>query len=194
MTHLLIRRGATYGGPNETLRWTLSRDWDDGLPRICFLSHNPSTAGHEKEDPTTLRLNNFTRLWGYGGYTLVNFYPIRSPDPEDARRWADWSATQAWDVRDTLWENEAIIVREAKRAGLVVACYGAIMHDDMYAEHVLEQMMDGEEPWPSVHAFGQTKGGAPIHPMARGKHRVPDDRTPVVWRKNNNAELRELVA
>ena|ERR1700734_3855993 len=190
---LLIRRGATYSH-KEALRWTLTRGWDDRLPRVCFWGHNPATAGHETEDMTTLRLNHFARSWGYGGYTLVNFYPLRSVDPENARRWADWPATQAWDVRDTLWENEAIIVRETKRAALVVACWGAIMRDDLYAEHVIEQVMDGEEPWPSIHVFGLTKNGSPIHPMARGKHRVPGDRTPIVWRANNNELLGQEVA
>jgi hypothetical protein len=45
---------------------------------------------------------------------------------------------------------------------------------------------DREGPWPSIHVFGLTKSGAPIHLMARGKHRVPDDRMPVVWRVNGD--------
>ena len=187
MSDLLLRLGATYGGSHERLRWTLTRQWDDGLPKVCFIGHNPSTASHLREDPTTLRWNHFARSWGYGGYVAVNFYPLRAPHPEEARRWADWESTSAWDVRDTLWENEDIIVREAKSSGLVVACWGAIMQDEIYAEHVIEQVMDGEEPWPSIHVFGLTKGGFPIHPMARGKHRVPNDKMPVVWRMNNNA-------
>jgi protein gp37 len=33
-----------------------------------------------------------------------------------------------------------------------------------------------------IHCLGETASGAPIHPMARGKHRVPDDRQPLLWR------------
>lgn len=182
---LLIRRAATYGCGDE-LRWTLSREWDERLPKVCFIGHNPSRASHLIEDPTTLRWNHFARAWGYGGYVAVNFYPYRAPHPEDARRWGDWEATSDWSVRDTLWENESIVVREAKGSGLVVACWGAIMWDDLYMEHVVEQIMDGEEPWPAIHAFGFTKNGYPIHPMARGKNRIPNDRKPVLWRPNGN--------
>lgn len=184
MTDLLIRRSATYGNGDQ-LRFTLGREWDDQLPKVCFIGHNPSRASHLIEDPTTLRWNHFAHAWGYGGYVAVNFYPLRAPHPEDARRWAEWDKSFDWHVRDTLHENEDIVVREAKNAGLVVACWGAIMWDDIYMEHVIEQVMYGEEPWPSIHAFGKTASGAPIHPMARGKHRVPDDRPPIVWRQNN---------
>jgi hypothetical protein len=182
VTDLLIRRGATFGH-GDALRWTLTRDWDDRLPRVCFIGHNPSTASHLVDDPTALRWTHFASLWGYGGYTAVNFYPYRSATPEDARRWADWSV---WSVRDAIHQNVEIIAREAKRAGLVVACWGAIMLDEIFMEHVVEEIMTGEGPWPSIHVFGLTKSGAPIHLMARGKHRVPDDRMPVVWRVNGD--------
>jgi hypothetical protein len=30
--------------------------------------------------------------------------------------------------------------------------------------------------------LGATADGSPKHPLARGVHRVPDDRQPLVWR------------
>lgn len=181
MTDLLIKRGATYG-LNETLRWTLTREWGEGKS-ACFLGHNPSTAGHELEDPTTLAWQAFARVWGCGRYTAVNLYPYRSPNPDVARDWADWSRTNEWTVRDLLIENESIIIREAKRADIFVACYGAIARDDAWNQHILEAIHEGEPPYPAIHILGLTSGGLPKHPMARGKHRVPRDQPPILWRE-----------
>lgn len=32
-----------------------------------------------------------------------------------------------------------------------------------------------------LYCLGTTKDGQPIHPLARGKWRVPDDQQPIVW-------------
>jgi hypothetical protein len=181
-----IKRGATYG-VNETLRWTLTREWGEGGKSACFLGHNPSTAGHELEDPTTLTWNYFADLWGCKRYTAVNLYPFRSPDPAVARRWADWALTNDWTVRDLLQENLRIVVHEAKRADIFVACYGAIAQDDAWNQHVLEEIQTGEPPYPHVYIFGLTGNGSPKHPMARGKHRVPRDQQPILWKEGEVA-------
>jgi len=173
--------GATYGC-NDTLRWTLTREWADGGKSACFLGHNPSTAGHELEDPTTLIWNYFARLWGCNRYTAVNLYPYRSPDPAAARHWADWASTNDWTVRDLLMQNESIVVREARKADIFVACYGAIAMDNAWNEHLLEAIQEGEWPYPDIYIFGLTANGSPKHPMARGKHRVQRDQQPILWR------------
>lgn len=183
MTDMFIKRGATYS-PCQKLRWSLTREWGHGKS-ACFLGHNPSTAGHELEDPTTLTWLHFAKLWGCGRYTAVNLYPFRSPDPAMAREWANWAGwdqTQDWSVRDLLMENESIVVREAKRADIFVACYGAIAMDDDWNQKVLEEIQSGEAPYPNIYIFGLTGNGSPKHPMARGKHRVPRDQQPILWR------------
>jgi hypothetical protein len=181
MADLLIRRAAAFSR-DGTLRRTLIREWDNQKPKVCFIGHNPSTADHEIDDPTVRRWMHFAREWGYGGFVAVNLYPIRATDPGAARRWADWESNGPdWYARDDLDRNVVTISCEAKAAGLVVACWGAIAQDDAWIDHILEAITSGEEPWPSVHVFGLTAGGAPIHPMARGKHRVPNDARPVLW-------------
>jgi hypothetical protein len=169
-----MNRAATYGH-NGALRWTLTREWAPAGPTVCFIGHNPSTAGHELEDPTTLAWIHFARLWGYSGYTAVNLYPYRSPDPKTARAWALSNA-------DATHQNCAIVVAEAKRAALVVACYGAIAVDQVWNEHVLAQIRLGAAPYPAIHIFGLTAGGAPKHAMARGHHRIPRDQQPILWK------------
>ena len=177
---LLIKRGATFS-PERTLRFTLTREWDD-RPMVCFIGHNPSTADHLVDDPTVRRWMHFARAWGRGGLVAVNLYPIRTSDPWQARMWADYERNGSdWWVRDMLTLNVEVIAKEAKACGLVVACWGAIARDGNWNDHVVEQIVSGDEPWPSVYVFRLTAAGAPVHPMARGKHRVPDDAQPIIW-------------
>lgn len=182
MTDLLIRRGATFAR-SATLRLTLTRHWGDGS-LACFIGHNPSTADHEQDDPTVRRWMHFARAWGHAGFIAVNLYPIRGTDPGEARRWADFERNGPdWHTRDDIHHNMDVVAREAKRAAIVVACWGAIARDGIYVDTLIERVQSGEAPWPDIHVFGLTAGGAPIHPMARGKYRVPDDARPVLWKR-----------
>lgn len=168
--------------PCETFRWTLSRTWASG-PHVCFIGLNPSTADHRKDDPTVKRWTHFARAWGYGGFTAVNLYPFRSSTPAPCRDWSRWQENGPdYYARDKLWAAETVLVREAKAAGLVVACWGAGAWDAEWVEHLLEGVQTGEEPWPDLHCFALSKDGHPLHPMARGRNRIPDDAQPMLWR------------
>jgi hypothetical protein len=180
-----MKRGATYGlgGIHGIYRLILTREWGPG-PSACFIGHNPSTATHEAEDPTTLAWAHFARENGFGRYVAVNLYPFRSSDPAACRAWvADWDKRQAWDVRDALMMNESVVVAEAKKADRVVACWGALAQDWNWVEHVVEAIQSGEAPYPDIFCLGLTASGAPKHPLARGHHRIPRNQTFVVWRR-----------
>lgn len=83
-----------------------------------------------------------------------------------------------WYARDALhFNNLPTVVREAKAAALVVACWGAGACDPHWTDHVLEEIQFGEAPWPDVHCFSLSKDGSPIHPMARGRSRIPITRS-----------------
>lgn len=168
-------------------RWTLTRTWRAG-PHVCFCGLNPSTADALKDDPTVIRWTRFANLWGYGGFVAVNLYPFRTPNPPALHKWADWEANGPdWYARDQILQNVDVVEREAKRAALMVACWGAGAAWNNSAEHHLDYFVEcittGDEPWPDIHCLGKTASGAPIHPMARGRHRIPDDVQPQIWRK-----------
>jgi len=170
----------------DDCRWTLTRVWRAG-PHVCFVGLNPSRADGLHDDPTSTRWTQFAYRWGYGGYTAVNMYPYRSSSPAECRKWADWTNNGPdWYVRDRIHQNVDIVAREAKRAALIVACWGAGAWDNDYVEHVIDTIQSGTAPWPDIYCFGKTASGAPIHPMARGKHRVPDDAQPIVWRSSDS--------
>lgn len=178
-----IRKDATFSRDMQN-RLTLTRVWDAALPRICFIGLNPSKADHRVDDPTVLRWNHFTKAWGYGGYTAVNLYPYRSSSPAACRLWADWERNGPdWYARDDIMANIDVVAREAKKAAMVVACWGASAWDEPLINTVLEAITSGDEPWPDIHCFGLTQKGAPIHPMARGKHRLADTAQPILWHR-----------
>lgn len=168
-----------------TYRYTLSRDWSSLGGRVCFIGLNPSTADHRIDDPTVKRWIHFAKAWGYGGFTAVNLYPYRSSSPAECKQWSEWEKNGPdWYARDAiLLHNQPILIEEAKKADLVVACWGAGLWDWFWAENVIEEVRLGVEPWPDLYCFGLTKHGCPIHPMARGKHRVPDDAKPILWKE-----------
>lgn len=169
-------------------RWTLTRTWSNEGGHVCFIGLNPSTADHRHDDPTVRRWILFARSWGYGGFTAVNLYPFRSSSPAECREWAgpaiegpDWYARDA-----LLYRNLPTIVREAKSAALVVPCWGAGAWDLLWVDHVLEAIQTGEAPWPDLHCFGLSKEGHPIHPMARGRCRIPNHARPVLWKPGSS--------
>lgn len=181
MTDLLMKRTATFSDDGK-LRWSLEREWDSSKGKVCWIGHNPSVADTERDDPTVKAWIDFTRNWGFGGFVAMNLYPFVSSDPAACREWAAWDKRQDWYVRDRLTQNLDIIVETAKASQLVVACWGAIALDDQWVDHVVESITTGEAPWPTVHCIGVSGSGAPKHPMARGKHRVSRQQTPIVWK------------
>ncbi len=163
-------------------RWWLKRVWRAG-PFVCWVMLNPSTADERADDPTMRRVMHFSRAWGYGGCVVVNLYPFVTPNPATCRRWADWlNNGPDYYARDRLHDNLDVVARHAKAADAAVAAWGAGAWDDFWTEHVAVEIITGEEPWPDLLCLGKTAGGAPIHPMARGAHRVPDNQQPIIWR------------
>lgn len=165
-------------------RFTLTRMWAGDGGRVCFIGLNPSAADHRRDDPTVGRWIHFARSWGCAGRTAVNLYPLRSASPAARRTWAQRQAGGPdRSARDRIQrDNLPILVREAKAAALVVACWGAGAWDPAFVDRVLGAIGAGEAPWPDVHCFGLTAGGAPIHPMARGRSRIPDHAKPMLWK------------
>ena len=62
-------------------RYSLSRIWDESLPKLLFIMLNPSTADADNDDPTIRRCIGFAKGWGYGGIVVGNLYAYRSTNP-----------------------------------------------------------------------------------------------------------------
>ena len=109
---------------------------------------------------------------------MVNLYPFRSSSPAVCREWADFAA------RDDMQANLGVVESTARSSHLRMVAFGAGAWDDDWTERCLEafgqpsNIAADERLW----CLGKSKFGAPMHPMARGKKRIPDNQIPVVWR------------
>lgn len=204
MNQLALFDMPTPRGPTEPIvrtadiegiyRWTLTRAWGAG-PCILWCGTNPSTADAVKDDPTVLREMRFSWLWGFGSMIKVNVYPLRSPSMKELGEWlktrdADESAREAW-IRNC---NE--IADVVKDCDFHMAAWGNGVdpHDlELLLEHADSALLPDDiapfadpnfqPPTLQWHCLGRTGSGAPIHPLARGHHRVPDTARPVLWRE-----------
>lgn len=85
--------------PNECVfsvdrchRYTLIHRWDEllnpdyGIAWICL---NPSTADENQLDPTLRRIRDFSAMWGYSFFIMLNLFAWRATQPADMKRAAD---------------------------------------------------------------------------------------------------------
>ena len=159
----------------DAFRDILTRRWSS-LPLVVFGMQNPSTADERRDDPTTHRITNFARRWGYGGWAVVNLRRWRSPDPAQMYRW--WDAMTPAGQEEHARRSMEIMVDIASGGDLFVAAWGnGRPGDTLPARALAELRRAGITP----HHLGITMSGAPKHPLARGLHRIPDDRLPTRW-------------
>jgi hypothetical protein len=176
----------------QQYRYRLGRLWGDG-DSVCFIGLNPSTADAVADDPTVRRWSHFARAWGRDGFIAVNIFPFRSSSPAECRRWArgETDIFTAYERVGAADYNARRIHETLTDVNLAVACWGAGNWDHEYAEQVLSRANAAGH---DIYVFGLTAHGHPIHPMARGKHRVPDDAKPVLWRPARQETIHETCA
>jgi hypothetical protein len=155
---------------DRTRRWWLGRSTGVDSPRRLFMCGvQPSDADETVNDPTVLREIGFATRWGFGGLDKVNAFDRHSPDPRTLYTDADpvigsvndtyiLAAAARCDVHACVWGNHgAHLARGARVARML------------------------REAGHTLYIFGLTKGGYPIHTLARGKMRIPDDAQLIRW-------------
>jgi hypothetical protein len=169
-----IARGATIEGD---YRYDLTRAWGAG-PAVAFCMLNPSTADGKTDDPTIRNIMQRSLLWGFSSLVVVNIYPYRTSDPAAMKKWrnnrSSWDAIQV--NADRAWAH-------IRRCEMTIAAWGA--HADSEDVEYLLDHPNYEPEWAKpvdLHCLGLTKSGAPLHPLARGKHFVPIDRKPIPFK------------
>lgn len=154
------------------LRWSLGRSWSDA-PKSLVIMVNPSTADHQVDDPTIKRLIGWHQRWDMGGFTVMNLIPFRSSTPAEAFAFYRDKMVPA-DGMSEIHPDQVLmqILDAADDAVMVLVAWGRL---PPYLAPLARQLTyDLTKP----KCLGWTKDGSPIHPMARGKHRVPENVTP----------------
>lgn len=189
----------------DQYRWTMERAWGVG-PTIMWVLFNPSDADHKRDDPTTLRMMGFSYRWGFGSMIVANIYPFIAPQPKNLHAWRrsfDWKAYESngmrpWEMDKSSWSafhhNQGVISKLltgaiADTEMKLVAAWGLGPADaDLdHFLHGIRLMIDDDEfgmigVQPNWHCLGTTADGSPIHPLARGRNRVPDDAKLKIWK------------
>jgi hypothetical protein len=168
-----IVRGATIEG---CFRFDLTRAWGSG-GAVAWVMLNPSTADGLQDDPTIRNIMCRSMRWGFGSLVVVNIYPFRSPSPKVLQRW------RAGGRSGHTVDNARRAYSHMQQCDAVIAAWGAHANSDDVA-YLLDRPTFEPQRFSGVdlHCLGLTRSGAPLHPLARGKHWVPMDRKPVPFK------------
>lgn len=182
-------------------RWEMRRAWGAG-PCIHWNLLNPSEANAQQDDPTTRRMMGFSFRWGFGSMVVTNVYPFITPNPAALAVWRKRLHAAREDdrgVRDAWFSNMEVVCRIVRSVDTHVAAWGAGADEDDVREFLSEiswvpdvfgtvvqrRNVDdcgGHRAPIEWKCIGITAGGFPIHPLARGVYRVPDDAVLQPWR------------
>lgn len=155
-------------------RYEARRIWDTTKPILVVCMLNPSRADASINDPTVLALIHFGKLWGYGGLLIVNLYAFRASKPQEM--FAQGRKAFGPDNENYI---KAAIEYAAANGGKMLVAWGNDGHVGGYYTYVA---LLAQEKKVDLVCLGKTNSGQPKHPMARGKHRIPRDRMPIIWR------------
>ena len=78
--------------PDRRYRYTLIHRWDESLNPghgIAWICLNPSTADEHQLDPTLRRIRDFSAVWGYAFFVMLNLFAWRATDPAGIKAAAD---------------------------------------------------------------------------------------------------------
>lgn len=159
---------------DEQYRYFLRRTWNKNSRNVVFVMLNPSTATELKNDPTVERCQRRARELGYGSFTIVNIFALRSTDPK---------ALYVHDNPVGLF-NDQLIVGAARDAHQVICGWGnhGILHQR--GAQVMELIREIPK---TVFAFKITKSGQPQHPLyiSYATSAVAIEVPPIIEDRNN---------
>ncbi len=142
---------------DDLYRYLLTRVWDRDMAFATWVMLNSSTADARIDDPTILKVMTFSRRMGFGGCRVFNLAAFRATNPK-----AMMAANDPFGP-----DNEELITQVVKRAGTVIAAWGANgeirkwpeQHREKL-ERIKKSVLDRD--WACL---GMTKAGEPKHPL-----------------------------
>jgi len=147
-------------------RYSLTQRWGQGERLITWVLLNPSMVEEMVDDPTTLKVGEFSRRWGYDRMEIVNLFALRAAGPEELSA-----------VEDPVGPKNRWFVHQAvTNAELVVVAWGDEIGHVSSRPKTLDDLVDLRRANVVMLCFGLTTAGNPLHP-----DRIPDSMIPVVW-------------
>jgi hypothetical protein len=147
-------------------RYSLTQRWGHGERLIVWVLLNPSMVEETVDDPTTLRVGEFSRRWGYDRMEIVNLFALRAAGPEELCR-----------VEDPVGPKNLSFVRQAvTSAELVVVGWGDGVEHAPARPETLDEVIRLRRANTAMLCFGVTDAGNPLHPASLDRSRIP-----LVW-------------
>lgn len=166
---------AIIGGSRDEFRYELRRRWDANLPLLIVCMLNPSTADSLKNDPTVLALMHFARSWGCGGVHIINLFAFRTSHPSELVDREDRIGPE-----NGYWIEQAMRLA-SRQDGVLLVAWGNGGDLDDRATWFCSRAVGMFKL--KLVCLGTTLQRHPKHPMARGRHRIPRDQKPIIWRE-----------
>jgi hypothetical protein len=140
----------------QKYRYRLDRTWDDSLPPLAFGMLNPSTADHERNDPTIARCERRARSLGYGSLVVWNLFAFRATNPQILHTQFDPIGPENdYFIHTALDETK-------RRRGIVIIGWGS--HGHILGRHV--QVLEiARAVGIDLYCLGTTNSGQPKHPL-----------------------------
>ncbi|QHW33236.1 DUF1643 domain-containing protein [Paenibacillus rhizovicinus] len=139
-------------------RYSLTREWDTGLPRLLYIMLNPSTASEVTEDQTSKQCLFFAKKLGFGSFEVVNLFSFISTNPQKLIESMDPIGK----------DNDKHIIEAAARSETIVAAWGEKHFLNKRNQVVMDMLQqNGFE----LFCLMKTKSGHPRHP-SRLKHDI----------------------
>ena len=113
-------------------RYSLRRTWLSGRGRVLFIGLNPSTADHQKDDPTIRKCVSYAKSWGFNSMEMVNLFAFRATYPADLK-----AATEPIGHLNDKWIKTA-----QERNDKIIACWGCLTKFGERAADVLRYLTD----------------------------------------------------
>lgn len=133
-------------------RGLLWRRWDTSLPLLGYLALNPSTAGADVEDQSSMKFTGFAERLGYGGYVTANLYAWCATKPADLK-------AAGYPVGD---DNDAHTEAMARACSKVICAWGSNARRlARPAEALAILRRVGRQPY----ALKLNADGTPAHPL-----------------------------
>ena len=149
--------GATFS-QSRKYRFALWRIWDRKLPLVMFIGLNPSTANETNSDPTIRSVGRISKANGFGGFYMMNCFPLVSTDPKALKPF--YLSANSFE-QSQYSRNHEMLQSVSLKCHEVVFAWGnfPLVKELGIAEKYLLNM------FPNAKALSLNKNGSPKHPL-----------------------------